>query len=145
MPHQMSKQEILSFLTEAPWTGQVATVRANGRPHVATVWFTVDAGDIVFVTSSQSVKAKNLRRSPFAAFSVDDDTHPYSYAVAEGAVSLVDELEQVRAWAMEIATRYIGLDGARAYTQSDTFPDDLVCRLTPSHLSGVARLAAGSD
>jgi hypothetical protein len=60
----------------------------------------------------------------------------------EGEVALVDDIEQVRAWATVIAARYIGQDQARAFAQSDTFPDDLLCRLTPSRMSGVARLAA---
>ena len=141
MPRTLEGQEILAFMIEAPRTGHVATVRQDGRPHVATIWFTVDGNDIVFVTSSASVKAKNLSRSAFAAFTVDDPRPPFSFVALEGPVTVDDDMDQVRHWARIIAARYIGADGARAYTEMDDFPDDMVCRLTPSHMTGLAALA----
>lgn len=143
MPHTLNDQEILAFLVEAPRTGQVATVRGDGRPHVATVWFTVDGGDIVFATASTSVKGKNLERTGFAAFSVDDSNPPFSFATLEGPVSIEDDMEQVRRWARDIAARYMGADWAREYIQMDGFPDDIVCRLSPSHMTGQTALAEG--
>jgi hypothetical protein len=56
----MSHDELVAFLTgEPPHTGKLATVRADGRPHVAPIWFVLDPssadegsplGDIVFNT-----------------------------------------------------------------------------------------------
>lgn len=140
MAHKMNDQEIMAFLMQEPRTGHVATVRDDGRPHVVTIWFTVDGNDIVFVTSSDSVKAKNLSRTAYAALAVDDDSPPFSYANVEGPVTVVDDMEQVLHWAMIIASRYIGEDGAKAFVQMDGFPDDLVCRLTPSHMTGIAAM-----
>lgn len=140
MAHKMNDQEIMAFLMQEPRTGHVATVRDDGRPHVATIWFTVDGNDIVFVTSSDSVKAKNFSRTASAALAVDDDSPPFSYANVEGPVTVVDDMEQVLHWAMIIASRYIGEDGAKAFVQMDGFPDDLVCRLTPSHMTGIAAM-----
>ncbi len=140
MAHKMNDQEIMAFLMQEPRTGHVATVRDDGRPHVATIWFTVDGNDIVFVTSSDSVKAKNFSRTASAALAVDDDSPPFSYANVEGPVTVVDDMEQVLHWAMIIASRYIGEDGAKAFVQMDRFPDDFVCRLTPSHMTGIAAM-----
>ena len=44
----MSESEIWAFLDSTPaHTGKLATVRANGGPHVAPVWFAVDGHEIV--------------------------------------------------------------------------------------------------
>ena len=43
-PRHMSEEEVRAFLTALPArTAKVATVRADGRPHLAPVWFDVDA------------------------------------------------------------------------------------------------------
>ena len=36
---KMSEEEYLGFLTSGTKTGKLATVRADGRPHVVPVWF----------------------------------------------------------------------------------------------------------
>jgi nitroimidazol reductase NimA-like FMN-containing flavoprotein (pyridoxamine 5'-phosphate oxidase superfamily) len=39
---EMTEAEWRAFLTERPRTGKLATVRADGRPHVAPIWFDLD-------------------------------------------------------------------------------------------------------
>lgn len=141
MPQPLDDQGILAFLMEAPRTGHVATVRKDGRPHVATIWFTVDGDEVVFVTSSASVKARNLSWKALASFTVDDPQPPFSFVALEGPVVVERDMAMVRHWARIIAARYISDDAAKAFTESDGFPDDMVCRLTPSHMTGIANLA----
>jgi nitroimidazol reductase NimA-like FMN-containing flavoprotein (pyridoxamine 5'-phosphate oxidase superfamily) len=43
----MTPDEALAFLAEGTRTGKLATAQ-GGRPHVAPVWFVVDADDLVF-------------------------------------------------------------------------------------------------
>lgn len=141
MPRVMTEQEILNFMMAAPRTGHLATAREDGRPHVSPLWFTVDGGSIVFATASSTVKGRNLRRAKFAALSVDDGAPPFSYVALEGPVELDDDMRQVRRWAEKIAARYIGEAAAAQFVQLESFPDDLICRLTPSHMSGLANMA----
>jgi nitroimidazol reductase NimA-like FMN-containing flavoprotein (pyridoxamine 5'-phosphate oxidase superfamily) len=61
--HEMSRDEIRSFLMDSTRTLKVATVRPDGTPHIVPVWFVLDGDDIVFSTPSASVKARNLRAS----------------------------------------------------------------------------------
>ena len=70
----MDWAEASRFLLAGTRTAKVATVNAQGRPHVAPVWFTVDARDLVFSTSSRSVKARSLNHGPSVAVTVDDET-----------------------------------------------------------------------
>jgi hypothetical protein len=39
---QMTPEEYRAFLLERPRTAKLATVRADGRPHVAPIWFDLD-------------------------------------------------------------------------------------------------------
>ena len=41
--HPMSDERVRAFLSQLPpRTGKLATVRADGRPHVAPVWYDLD-------------------------------------------------------------------------------------------------------
>ena len=40
--HVMSEAEWRAFLTDEPRTAKLATVRKDGRPHVAPIWIDLD-------------------------------------------------------------------------------------------------------
>lgn len=126
----MSDQQVLAFLAASTPTAHLATVRSDGRPHVVPIWFVVDGEDLVFVTHSSSVKAGNLRRTAYAAVSVDDPHPPFSFALVEGPVTLVDDLKHPTLGTIG-AARYIGDEAAAAYAYGEHFPDDLLGRLKP--------------
>lgn len=136
MSHKMSNEEIRTFLMEAPRTGHLATVREDGRPHVATIWFALDAEDIVFTTWHESVKGKNLARTHFAALSVDDPDPPFSFVALEGPVEIVDDAEVSRHWATVMGGRYMGSDRAEEFGRRNGIAGELVCRLRPTHMVG---------
>lgn len=46
----MAHEEAFAFLETGTRTGKVATIRADGSPHVTPIWFVIDRGDIVFNT-----------------------------------------------------------------------------------------------
>ena len=45
MARPMTDEETRAFLSAGTRTGKVATVRSNGRPHVAPIWFVLDTVD----------------------------------------------------------------------------------------------------
>ena len=141
MPTSMDDQQVLAFLAAGAPTAHLATVRPDGRPHVVPIWFVVDGEDLVFVTHSSSVKARNLRRTGYAAVSVDDPNPPFSFVTVEGPVTLVDDLEQVRHWGEVGAARYLGAAVAAAYAYGEHFPDDLLVRLALARMTGMAGLS----
>lgn len=65
----------------------LATVRDDGRPHVAPVWFVYVDDRIWIGTGRSSVRVRNLRRSPAASAALEDGDAP---VVAEGAVTIHD-------------------------------------------------------
>src|SRR3954454_16843240 len=89
----MSEDETRAFLTEGTRTAKVATVRPDGRPHVAPVWFVLDdaTGQLVCHTGAETVKGRALRRDPRVAVVVDDQAPPYSFVLVEGTVEVADD------------------------------------------------------
>ena len=57
----MNDEEVRGFLAAAH-TGVLSTLRADGRPAAAPVWFVLDGGDVVVRTRSGSAKAAHVRR-----------------------------------------------------------------------------------
>jgi len=144
MPYRpMTDDEVRAFLASTPpHTGKLATVRADGRPHVAPVWYVMDDdGTVVFTTGEGTVKGRNLARTGYAAMSVDDERPPFSFVTLEGPVTLSDDLDQVRRWATAIGGRYMGADQAEAFGNRNAVPGELLARLAPEHATSAKDLA----
>ena len=78
-------------------TGQahIATVRADGSPHVAKVWPAVDVQTIWIGTRATSGKARNLRVNPEAALMFE----PQGEAYVSGDVEVISDLAtKQRVW-----------------------------------------------
>src|SRR5262252_4043068 len=67
----MSHEEWRAFLLSSPRTAKAATVRPDGRPHIAPVWFDLDDDDVIFTTWHTTVKARDLQRDPRISLCVD--------------------------------------------------------------------------
>jgi PPOX class probable F420-dependent enzyme len=140
--HVMDEAEYRRFLTEGTRTGKLATTRADGRPHVAPVWFDLDHdGTIVLTTGASSVKGKALRRDPLVCLCVDDETPPYSFVVIDGTAEITEDPELLLEWATRIAGRYMGPDRAEEYGRRNVMPGELLVRITPNHVVAQADIA----
>lgn len=137
----MTEDEWWAFLGDVPRPGVLCTVRADGRPHAAPVWFDVDGGTLVFNTGEGTVKGRNLTRDPRATLCVQDDRPPYAFVVVEGTVELIDDLGQVRSWAARLGGRYMGADRAEEYGARNGVPGELLVRLTPTKVVSAADVA----
>ena len=137
----MTDEERRAFLMAGTRTGKLGTVRADGSPHVAAVWFVLDGDDVVFMTGARTLKGRNLRRDPRAVIYVDDDTPPFAYVRLDGAVTLSEDLEVMLGWSTRIASRYMGPGQAEAYGRRNAVPGEVLVRLTPTRMvteTGVA-------
>ena len=65
----------------------IATVRADGRPHLVPVWFVWHEGRAYVCTQEGSIKIKNLRRSALISFALEDGDKAVT---AEGTAEFVD-------------------------------------------------------
>lgn len=135
----MTTEEAMAFLQHGTRTGKVATTRANGRAHVTPIWFTVDAGDIVFNTWHESAKAKHLTRDPRISLVVDLEEPPYAYVMIEGTATLSEDLDEVRRIATAIGGRYMGADRAEEFGMRNGVEGEYVVRI------GIDRILAYDD
>jgi PPOX class probable F420-dependent enzyme len=141
--HPMSEADVRTFLTELPArTAKLATVRPDGRPHIAPVWYDVDEdGSLVFNTGESTVKGRNIRREPRVSMCVDDDRPPFSFVVVEGVATLSDDIEEVRRWAARLGGRYMGADRAEEYGSRNGVAGELLVRVRPERIVSAADLA----
>lgn len=122
---------VRSFLLDGTRTGKIATIRSNNSPHVVPVWFDLDDDEIVFTTSKDSLKAKNLRREGLIAMCVDDEHPPYAYVEIEGDVTFSEDPRELLAWATRLGGRYMGQEHAKDYGQRNSSPGEIVVRIRP--------------
>ncbi|MYU11254.1 TIGR03618 family F420-dependent PPOX class oxidoreductase [Streptomyces sp. SID8361] len=141
MAQNMTKDQWQKFLLEGTRTAKLSTVRADGSPHLAPVWFLLDGDDLVFNTGQETVKGRNLARDGRLAICVDDDRPPFAFVTLRGHAELIDDLEQIRHWATRIAARYMGEDRAEEFGARNGVPGELLVRVRIDKvlaLSGVA-------
>ncbi len=129
MGEKMTDEEWRAFVSAGTRTGKLATVRADGSPHVAPIWFVLDGDDLVFNTGANTVKGRNLARDGRAALCVDDDHPPFSYAVLSGRARITEDLGEMRRWATAIAARYMGEELAESYGARNAVPGELLVRV----------------
>lgn len=126
--------ECRNFLLSGTRTAKLATVRTDGRPHVAPIWFELDGDTIMFTTWHTTVKAANMQRDPRVCLCVDDDTPPFAYAQIEGTVQMTAEPDALLYWATRIAGRYMGAALAETYGKRNGVAGELLVRITPTKI-----------
>jgi PPOX class probable F420-dependent enzyme len=125
----MTPEQCRWFLADGTRTAKLATVRSDGRPHVAPVWFVLDGYVLVLTTGRKSVKGRTLTRDPRVAICVDDETFPFAMVVVEGEATLSTEPVALLDWATRIAARYVGPDQALAYGRRNSGSGELLVRV----------------
>ncbi|MFE4171417.1 PPOX class F420-dependent oxidoreductase [Streptomyces sp. NPDC056909] len=141
MARHMSKDEWQAFVSEGTRTAKLSTVRADGSPHIAPVWFVLDGDDLVFNTGKETVKGRNLLRDGRAALCVDDERPPFAFVVIQGRAEIDEEPERLRTWATRIAARYMGEERAGEFGERNGVPGELVVRLKADKVSAFASVA----
>ncbi|WP_354641458.1 PPOX class F420-dependent oxidoreductase [Kitasatospora camelliae] len=126
---RMTEPEWRAFLSHGTRTGKLATTRADGRPHLAPVWFLVDGPDLVLTTGKSTVKGRTLARDGRVALCVDDDRPPFAFVLVEGTARISEDLPDLRTWATRIAARYMGADRAEEYGARNGVPGELLVRI----------------
>ncbi|WP_181768615.1 PPOX class F420-dependent oxidoreductase [Streptomyces albidus (ex Kaewkla and Franco 2022)] len=141
MAEKMTQDEWRDFVSQGTRTGKLSTVRADGSPHVAPMWFVLDGDDVVFNTGENTVKGRNLARDPRASICVDDERSPYAFVIIQGSAELSSDLAEMRPWATRIAARYMGEEAADQYGARNAVPGELLVRVRVEKvvaLSGIA-------
>ncbi len=106
---RMTDAECRAFL-EPGRDLQVASINADGTPHLVTMWYELDGDDICFWTYGKSQKVVNLRRDPRLSVLVATGE---SYEELKGVsiighAEIVDTLPEVLAFGLRLFAKYWG-------------------------------------
>jgi PPOX class probable F420-dependent enzyme len=141
MAQTMTADERRRFLSEGTRTMKVATVRADGQPHVVPVWFVLDGDTVVFTTGEDTLKGRHLRRDPRVALCVDEETPPFAFVLIEGTAELIRNAPDLLDWATRIAHRYMGAEQAAAYGKRNAVDSELLVRVAPTKIIALAGIS----
>ena len=137
----MSPDEVLAFMCEGSKTGKLAVTRKDGSPHVSPIWFDLDAatGELVFLTQTDSVKGRCIRRDPRVSICVDVEVMPFDFARVDGTATWAthdDDPAAMLHWATETCRRYVGHQRAEEFGRRNAHPTEMLVRVTPTRLLG---------
>ena len=141
MSQRMTDEEYRSFLLDGARTATLATVRADGRPHAAPIWFDLDEDTLVFTTGESSIKALNMRRDPRVSLCIDEDEPPFHFVLIEGTAELQADDPDLLYWATRLGGRYMGVERAEEYGRRNAVEGELLVRVTPRKIVALKNIS----
>jgi PPOX class probable F420-dependent enzyme len=106
---KMSDEQIREFL-EAGRDLQVASINADGTPHLVTMWYGMLDGEVAFWTYAKSQKVMNLRRDPrLSVLVATGEVYEQLKGVSiVGRGEIVDDPDEVLRYGELVYERYWG-------------------------------------
>ncbi|MET9467654.1 PPOX class F420-dependent oxidoreductase [Streptomyces sp. NPDC006544] len=141
MVKKMTQEEWRAFVSHSTRTGKLSTVREDGSPHIAPIWFVLDGDSFVFNTGKDTVKGRNLARDGRVALCVDDDRPPFSYVILQGRADISEDLDDMLPWASRIGARYMGAEHGEAFGRRNAVPGELLVRVSIDKVISAAGVA----
>ncbi|MEV7728055.1 PPOX class F420-dependent oxidoreductase [Streptomyces sp. NPDC087917] len=141
MAQKMTQEEWRAFVSHSTRTGKLSTVREDGSPHIAPIWFVLDGDSFVFNTGKDTVKGRNLARDGRVALCVDDERPPFSYVILQGRAEISEDLEDMLPWAVRIGSRYMGEERGEAFGRRNAVPGELLVRVSIDKVNAMAAVA----
>jgi PPOX class probable F420-dependent enzyme len=117
-------------LLEGEALGHLATIRADGTPHVTPLWIDHEGDTVLVDVRVDRVKAANMRARPAVAISIVDPRNPYRYLAMTGVVVSWSE-EGWREHMNKLSRRYMKVE-----TYPWFFPGErrAIFRIQPTHV-----------
>ena len=134
MAQRMTDEEYTEFMLGHPRTAVLGTVRADGRPHVAPIWFDLDGDTLMFTTGESTVKGRNMLRDPRVSLCIEEEDPPFHFVLIEGTSELTADDPDLLYWATRLGGRYMGADRAEEYGQRNAVEGELLVRVTPQRV-----------
>lgn len=105
----MTDVEIATFIDRSR-VATLATIGADGQPHLVAMWYGVIDGEVWFETKAKSQKAVNIRRDSRITVLVEDgNTYDTLRGVSfEGTAEILDDPESISAVGISVWERYTG-------------------------------------
>jgi len=110
----------------------VATLNPDGGPQSSVVWVKRDGDTLLFTTTMQRQKGRNLARDPRISVSIYAHDNPYDTVEIRGTAQLIDD--EHNALGTELSHKYLG-------ENPPADPDGTVrvmVRVTPEKVTGLS-------
>jgi len=136
-PPSMSNDEIKTFLAR-PIIARIATVRANGSPQLAPMWFLYEDGVMYMSTRTYAAKVKHIQKNPRVAVVVDEMVAPLKNKVVtiEGTAEILTT--GVKEVTTKIYHKYAGVDGsATPQAQQSINTPRVILKITPKKIETI--------
>ena len=119
-------------LFERPAFAHLATLRADGSPHVSPVWVDYDGTYVRFNSARGRAKVDHVARDPRVGFSILDPENPYRYIEVRGRVEVTTE-EGADAHIDALAKKYLGKE---RYPFRQPGEVRVLFKIRPEHVHG---------
>jgi len=101
----------------------------GGGPLAVPVWYSYQPGGTVdVITGGSTRKAAAIRAAGRFSLCAQDERPPYKYVTVEGPVTVEEAKHDER---LDLARRYLGLEGGDAYVSAVPTAGQVVFRMTP--------------
>jgi len=132
----MTPDEIDAFLRE-PHIADLATVRPDGSPHLAPVWYHFEDDRVMVLAEPSAVKIRNIRHDARVSLCMATHSEPYKYVVVQGTAEV--SYDRVPELLLTMAIHYKGRDEGERYAER-TLKETSFCTITvrPSKIIGWA-------
>ena len=132
-------------LLESAAIATIATVNADGSPHLSAAWVGVERGEIVFGTLPDQRKLRNIRRDPRVSLQVQSDRINAwglrEYLVIEGTARIT--VGGAAALLQRLARVYIGPDAV--FPAMPDPPPGFVTHVRIERVSGIGPWTRSAD
>ena len=124
----MSREEREQFLAGVH-VGVLSVASADGSgPLAVPVWYAYRPGGTVdVITGGGTRKAAAIRAAGRFSLCAQDERPPYKYVTVEGPVTIAEASHDER---LDLARRYLGLEGGDAYVSANPTGGQIVFRMS---------------
>ena len=131
MSATMSRTEREEFLAGLH-VAVLSVASAGGRgPLAVPVWYTYQPGGTVNLSTGPGTrKAVAIAAAGRFSLCAQDERPPYKYVTVEGPAEMEQATDAER---LELARRYLGIEGGDAYIAANPGGSQVMIRMTPEH------------
>jgi PPOX class probable F420-dependent enzyme len=130
----MFTDDARAFLS-VPRLARLATIDADGYPHVVPIWFGLDGDDLVFMSDRETAKVRNALANPRGAATVGGERGDGGGYLIRGELSVYDDVGH--AVAHQLLDHYETPARAKELAAEWANDDIVVIRLKPTRITRV--------
>jgi PPOX class probable F420-dependent enzyme len=122
---------VVEFL-KRPLASQLVTINPSGSPQVTIMWFKYEDGALLFTTTTDRIKFRNMQKNRRATLAVLDPANNYRWVTVHGRLS-VDKRDPA-AFYRGLAEHYLEGEGLEAWRKNAVMDKRTVLKLTPTQI-----------